>query len=79
MHGEKVVLMSRSIKILIDSGRAKIQPVFTGGKAVALFFLNMVTDWSRSLCHFHALIAQNLTVKFTRKMYLLSANFFSDS
>ena len=59
---------------------AKIQPVFTGGKAVAFGFSHhghsLVTLFS---CHFHALIAQNLTSEFTQNIYALSGNLFSDS
>ena len=44
-----------------------------------LAFLTMVTHWSRSSSYFHALIAQNLTREFTRKIYAFSRNVFSDS
>ena len=74
---------------------AKIQPVFTRRKAVAFGFSHhghsLVTReprvnraWttrvrSRSSSYFHSLVAQNLTGEFTRKIYALSRNVFSDS
>ena len=44
-----------------------------------LTFLTMVTRWSRSSFNFYALIGQNLTGEFMRKMYAASRNLFSDS
>ena len=48
------------------------------GKSL-LTFLTMVTRWSRSSFNFYALIGQNLTGEFMRKMYAASRNLFSDS
>ena len=79
MHGENVGLMSRSINILIDSGGENSASFYRREGKLLLAFLTMVTHWSRSWSHFHALIAQNLTGEFTRKIYALSGNLFSDS
>ena len=40
-------------------------------------FLTMVTPWSRSTSNFYALIAQNLTDEFTRKIYATSWSLFT--
>ena len=40
--------------------------------------INVVTRWSRSLSNFYALIGQNVTVEFVRKIYAASGNLFSD-
>ena len=79
MHGEKVVLMSRSINILIDSGRENSTSFYRReGSCFWLF-----SPWSlighAPSSHFHALIAQNLTGGLLRKIYALSGNLFSDS
>ena len=37
--------------------------------ALLLTFLTMVTRWSRSTSNFYALIGQNLTGEFMRKIY----------
>ena len=75
----KVVLMSRSINILIDSGRENSASFYRReGSCFWLF-----SPWSlighAPSSHFHALIAQNLTGGFLRKIYALSGNLFSDS
>ena len=49
------------------------------GRKSLLTFLTMVTRWSRSSSNFYALIAQNLTGEFMRKMYAAAGNLFSDS
>ena len=79
MHGEKIVLMSRSINILIDSGRENSASFYRReGSCFWLF-----SPWSlighAPSSHFHVLIAQNLTGEFKRKIYALSGNLFSDS
>ena len=79
MHGEKVVLMSRSINILIDSGRENSASFYRReGSCFWLF-----SPWSligrAPSSHFHALITQNLTGGLLRKIYALSGNLFSDS
>ena len=73
------MFMSRSIKILIDAGRETSASLLQAGRQLLFFFLTMVTHWSRSSSHFHALIAQNLIGEFTRKIYALSGNLFTDS
>ena len=40
-------------------------------------FLTIVTPWSRSTSNFYALIAQNLTDEFTRKIYAASWSLFT--
>ena len=40
-------------------------------------FLTMVTRWSRSTSNFYALIGQNLTGEFMRKIYAASWNLFT--
>ena len=40
-------------------------------------FLTMVTPWSRPTSNFYALIAQNLTDEFTRKIYAASWSLFT--
>ena len=49
---------------------AKIQPAVTG--RLLLTFLTMVTRWSRCTPNFDALIGQNLTSEFMRKIYAAS-------
>ena len=77
MHGEKVVLMSRSINIFIDSGRENSASFYRReGSCFWLF-----SPWSLIGHAFRpmALIAQNLTGGFKRKIYALSGNLFSDN
>ena len=84
MHGEKIVLMSRSIIYIFfyhDSGRENSASFYRReGSCFWLF-----SPWSlighAPSSHFHALIAQNLTGGhgFTRKIYALSGNLFSDN
>ena len=42
------------------------------GRQLPLTFLTMVTRWSRSTSNFYALIGQNLTGEFMRKIYAAS-------
>ena len=49
-----------------------------GGQSL-LTFLTIVTRWSRSTSNFYALIGQNLTVEFMRKIYAASGNLLTDS
>ena len=42
------------------------------GRQLFLTLLTMVTRWSRSTSNFYALIGQNLTGKFMRKIYAAS-------
>ena len=44
-----------------------------------LTFLTIVTRWSRSKSNFYALIGQNLTGEFMRKIYAASGNLSPDS
>ena len=44
------------------------------GRQLLLMFLTMVTRWSRSTSNFYALIGQNLTGEFMRKIYAASWN-----
>ena len=57
-------------KLTLD---AKIQPAVTGSRRQLLLTLHaMVTRWSRSTFSFFALIGQNLTGEFMRKIYAVS-------
>ena len=73
-----VVLMCYTIKILIANWpRTRkfsqlLQAGKTEGRQLLLTFLTMVTRWSRSTSNFYALIGQNLTGEFMRKIYAAS-------
>ena len=47
------------------------------GRQLLLTFFTMVTRWSRSTSSFYALIGQNLTGEFMRKIYAASRNLFN--
>ena len=47
------------------------------GRQLLLTFSPMVTRWSRSTFNFYALIGQNLTGEFMRKIYAASWNLFT--
>ena len=49
-----------------------------GGQSL-LIFLTIVTRWSRSTSNFYALIGQNLTGEFMRKIYAVSGNLLTDT
>ena len=49
------------------------------GRKSLLTFLIIVTRWSRSTSNFYALIGQNLTGEFMRKIFATSGNLFTDS
>ena len=65
--------MCRTIKILISNWprKLKFSQFLQAGKTCQLLltFLNKVTRWSRSTSNFHALIGQDLTGEFKRKIY----------
>ena len=69
--------MSRTIEILISNWprRRKSSQL----RQSLLTILTMVTRWSRSSSKFYALIVQNLTGEFLRKIYAASGNLFSNS
>ena len=48
-------------------------------KQSLLTFFTIVTRWSRSTSNFHALIGQNLTGEFMRKIYATFGNLFTDN
>ena len=52
--------------------------IYMQGRQSLLTFLT-VTRWSRSTSNFYALIGQNLTGEFMRKIYAASGNLFTDS
>ena len=69
--------MSRTFKILISNWfrTRKFNRLFHAGMAVAKFYFShhtVVTRWSLSTSNFYALIGQNLTGEFTRKIYAAS-------
>ena len=68
--------MCRTIKILISNcpRKQKFSQLLQGGRTVAFDFVTMVTRWSRSTSNVYALIGQNLTGDFMRKIYASSWN-----
>ena len=52
-----------------DLGSENSASCYRQGKQLLLTFLTMVTRWSRSTSNFYALIGQNLTGEFMRKIY----------
>ena len=69
-----VVFMCRTIKILISNWprTENSASCYRQGRQFLLFFLAMFTRWSRSTSNFYALIGQNLTDEFMRKIYAAS-------
>ena len=62
-----------------DLGRENSTGFHMQGRQSLLNFLTKVTRWSRSTSNFYALIGQNLTGEFMRKIYAASWNLFTDS
>ena len=60
-----------------DLGRENSASCYRQGRQLLLTFLTMVTRWSRSTSNFYALIGQNLTGEFMRKIYAVSWNLFT--
>ena len=60
-----------------DLGRENSASYYRQGRQLLLTFLTMVTRWSRSTSNFYALIGQNLTGEFMRKIYAASWNLFT--
>ena len=69
-----VVFMCCTIKILIrtDLGRENSASYYRQKRQLLLTFLTLVTRWSRSVSNFYALIGQNFTGEFMRKIYATS-------
>ena len=61
-----------------DLGRENSTGFYMQGRQSLLTFLT-VTRWSRSTSNFYALIGQNLTGEFMRKIYAASGNLLTDS
>ena len=57
-----------------DLGRENSVSCYRQGRQVLSTFLTMFTRWSRSKSNFYALIGQNLTDEFMRKIYAASWN-----
>ena len=81
-HKKYVVFyMCRTTKILISNWPRKLRfsQFLQAGKTrqLLLTFLTKVTRWSRSTSNFYALIGQNLTGEFMRKIYAASWNLFT--
>ena len=78
-----VFCMCRTIKMLISNWprKLKFSQFLQAGKTCQLLltFLTKVTRWSRSTSNLYALIGQNVTGKFMRKIYAASWNLFTDS
>ena len=55
-----------------DLGRENSASCYRQGRQLLLTFLTMVTRWSRSTSNFYALIGQNSTGEFMRKIYAAS-------
>ena len=76
-----VFYMCRTIKILISNWPRKLRfsQFLQAGKTCQLLltFLTKVTRWSRSTSNFYALIGQNLTGEFMRKIYAASWKLFT--
>ena len=76
-----VFYLCRTIKILISNWPRKLKfgKFLQAGKTCQLLltFLTKVTRWSRSTSNFYALIGQNLTGAFMRKIYSASWNLFT--
>ena len=82
IHMKYVVFyMCGTIKILISNWprKLKFSQFLQAGKTCQLLltFLTKVTRWSRSTSNFYALIGQNLTGEFMRKIYAASWNLFT--
>ena len=82
IHMKYVVFyMCRTIKILISNWprKLKFSQFLQAGKTCQLLltFLTKVTRWSRSTSNFFAVIGQNLTGEFMRKIYSASWNLFT--
>ena len=79
IHMKYVVFyLCLTIKILISNWprKRKLSQFLQAGKTCLLLltFLTKVTRWSRSKSNFYALIGQNLTGQFMRKIYAASCN-----
>ena len=61
--------------------KLKFSPFLQAGRTCQLLltFLTKVTGWSRCTSNFYALIGQNLTGEFMRKIYAASWNLFTPS
>ena len=75
-----VVFMCRTIKILISNWprMRKLSQLLQAGKTVAFDFCHHVQAWSLSTSNFYALIGQNLTGEFMRKIYTACGNLLTD-
>ena len=60
-----------------DLRRENSATCYGQGRQLVLTFLTMVMRWSRSTSNFYALIGQNLTGEFMRKVYAATWNLFS--
>ena len=60
-----------------DLGRENSASYYRQGRQLLLTLLTMVTRWSRSTSNFYALIGQNLTGEFMRKIYAASWKLFT--
>ena len=73
-----VLYICRPVKILISNWPRKLKfSQFLQAYQLFLTFLTKVTHWSRSTSKFYALIGQNLTGVFMRKIYAASWNLFT--
>ena len=60
-----------------DLGHENSASYYRQGRQLLLTFLTMITRWSRSSSNFYAVIGQNLTGEFMRKIYAASWILFS--
>ena len=67
-------LCAAQLKLCVqtDLGRENVASCYREGRQLRLTFLATFTRWSRSTSNFYALIGQNLTGEFMRKIYAAS-------
>ena len=67
-----VVYFCGTIRILISEIFENSASYYRQGRQLLLTLLTMITRWSRSSSNFYAVIGQNLTGEFMRKIYAAS-------
>ena len=78
-HGNMTSHFSSLLKVWFqtDLGLENSASYYRQGRQLLLTFLTKVTRWSCSTSNFYALIAQNFTGEFMRKIYAASWNLFT--
>ena len=67
-----IIFLASLLLWLEIKGEGMIAGYYRQGRQLLLTLLAMITRWSRSLSNFYAVIGQNLTVEFMRKIYAAS-------